>query len=776
MTRPVATRESGFSLLQTSIILMMAAMVLISFVPGQGAGDANQKLLDSIAKLNKVEDGMNRFMAVQGRRPCPADASRDVNAANFGVEAGTVTPNSPVGGCTGGSPAANMGPDAGSGLVVAGAIPTKTLGLPDDYAYDAWGRRFTYEVDIRATKASTCYNLHTGGLAVKTRDPTGTVRNTDNVMYAYITHGPGGYGAWPAQGSTLANRVNTGISDADKQNNAGVNAAFLYNTTNFTNTLYAKDRTAQYDDTIYYLDAMKNTCCVGQACNNAAGFAGQGTATNDAVGNALITLDLNGDGLSDIAVCAPNASPGGRTGAGSLYVLFGSRSTFYGTAINLSTLNGSNGVRIDGTNAGDHLCSSLATGDVNGDDINDLIIGTSAYASNTGAVYVVLGGNGAWPSSFTISALVGSGGAGNGTRGWRIDGETTSDKFGSSVASRDFNGDDFDDILIGANGAASSAGAGYLICGGGGPWAASMSISGLAGMPGPVPTCGIKLRNNSGLPDKFGSSAAMGNINGDNYADAIMGAPYAQVGVRPEAGKTYAICGGNGTYTTPIDINTLTGIPGAPGSCGTVFTGVATQHHSGTALEVSDMNGDGIMDVVIGAPNANPMGRVNAGSTYVVYGKVSGFGATFDLNTVNYNTTGFRIDGLAGDQSGTSLHGHCDVNGDGIPDLIIGAPYKSPAARTYAGGGYLIFGAATSISTLDVGLFDGSQGVALFGAVAGDHAGMSVASGDAYNFGICNVLVGAPDAQVGANTGAGSIFTVLGQHSWKGTFDLSTVR
>src|SRR5690242_8346084 len=92
-------------------------------------------------------------MAFNGRRPCPADGQYAINNANFGVEAAT------PGTCTGSTPAAPFGPDAGTSYVVGGTIPTKTLNISDDYAFDGWGRRMTYVVDTRATKASTCYTL-----------------------------------------------------------------------------------------------------------------------------------------------------------------------------------------------------------------------------------------------------------------------------------------------------------------------------------------------------------------------------------------------------------------------------------------------------------------------------------------------------------------------------------------------------------------------------------------------------------------------------------------
>jgi hypothetical protein len=190
-----ASSRKGFSLLQASIVLMAASMILVSMIPGQNAGDTAQKTIDTIARMNKIEDGMQRFMALNGRRPCPADGQYDVNHANFGWEAGTIAPNNPLGGCVGGTPAASMGPDIGTGFIVGGMVPTKTLALPDDYAYDAWGNRIQYVVDTRATTSYNCYSLKTGGLQVITKDPTGAAVFTDNVMYAYISHGPGRYGA-----------------------------------------------------------------------------------------------------------------------------------------------------------------------------------------------------------------------------------------------------------------------------------------------------------------------------------------------------------------------------------------------------------------------------------------------------------------------------------------------------------------------------------------------------------------------------------------------------
>ena len=89
------------------------------------------------------------------------------------------------------------------------------------------------------------------------------------------------------------------------------------------------------------------------------------------------------------------------------------------------------------------------------------------------------------------------------------------------------------------------------------------------------------------------------------------------------------------------------------------------------------MNGDGFDDLIIGARRASPNDRYS-GSSYVVFGKASGFNAALDLSSLDGNN-GFRLNGEAAlDHSGISVSTAGDVNGDGFDDVIVGALGADP--------------------------------------------------------------------------------------------------
>ena len=422
--------------------------------------------------------------------------------------------------------------------------------------------------------------------------------------------------------------------------------------------------------------------------NGTNGFVLRGIDDSDISGFSVSGAgDINGDGIDDLIIGAPGAAPDGKSSAGESYVVFGSSGGF-DESLDLGELNGTNGFVLRGS-----VYSVSGAGDINGDSIDDLIIGvpfagnpTGYYGDNDGRgeSYVVFGSGGGFDESLDLGEL-------DGTNGFVLRGIDANDASGRSVSGAgDINGDSIDDLIIGASAAGNPTGGtdyrgeSYVVFGSSSGFDESLDLGELKGTNGFV-LSGINANDASGL-----SVSGAGDINGDGIDDLIIGAPGADPDGKSSAGESYVVFGSSGGFDESLDLGDLNGTNGF------VLRGIDDSDISGFSVSgAGDINGDGIDDLIIGAPSADPDGKSSAGESYVVFGSSGGFDESLDLGDLN-GTNGFVLRGIdAYDASGRSVSGAGDINGDGIDDLIIGAPSADPEGKNSAGEIYVVFGFVT---------------------------------------------------------------------------------
>ncbi len=156
----------------------------------------------------------------------------------------------------------------------------------------------------------------------------------------------------------------------------------------------------------------------------------------------------------------------------------------------------------------------------------------------------------------------------------------------------------------------------------------------------------------------FGTSVSgAGDLNGDGYADFIIGAAVADPSSKANAGSAYVYSGADGSLLYQKD-------------------GAAVGNMFGISVSgAGDLNGDGYADFIVGASTA-PSSKSNAGSAYI-YSGADG--------TLLYQKDGEA----ANDNLGTSVSGAGDLNGDGYADFIVGAAGSDPGSKSDAGSAYV---------------------------------------------------------------------------------------
>ena len=411
--------------------------------------------------------------------------------------------------------------------------------------------------------------------------------------------------------------------------------------------------------------------------NGSNGFTLSNLEPNEYTGYSVSSAgDINGDGFHDLIIGAPNA-PSERyysyrygtyydPGAGQSYVVFG-HSNGFASNFDLSSLNGSNGFTISGPSVTDrfsdpdrnnNLGSSVSNiGDINGDGVDDIVIGASGADPNgktlAGQAYVIFGNSNGFSSNLNISTL-------NGNNGFTINGINSGDALGYSVSNAgDVNQDGVDDIVIGARGADPN-GQAYVIFGNSNGFSSNLNISTLNGNDG-FTINGI----NGG--DALGYSVSnAGDLNQDGVDDIVIGAIFADPNGQSSAGQAYVIFGNSNGFSSNLNVSTLNF------NDGFTINGINSGDVLGTSISnAGDINGDGVDDIVIGARGADPNGQDSAGQAYIIYGQGTILGT--NLNDTLIGTFGRdSILGLDGDDSLIGLENNDILHGGADNDILNG--------------------------------------------------------------------------------------------------------
>jgi hypothetical protein len=400
------------------------------------------------------------------------------------------------------------------------------------------------------------------------------------------------------------------------------------------------------------------------------------------------------------------------------------------------------GFTLNGVDQGDHSGTSVSgAGDINGDGLDDLIIGAPEAETNNnllnypGESHVVFGSDQGFPANFELSNL-------NGSNGFTLKGVGESSKSGHSVSDAgDVNGDGFDDLVIGAPYSGSVVGESYVVFGSDQGFPANFELSNLNGSNG-FTLNGVDNLNYSGA-----SVSGAGDINSDGLDDLIVGADDAE--------ESYVVFGSDQGFPANFNLSSLNG------SNGFTLKGIGeTDFFSDISVSgAGDVNGDGTNDLIVGAEGADPYGIKDAGESYVIFGDEEGFPASVDVSTLD-GSNGFTLKGIdEDDNSGTSVSSAGDINDDGFDDLIVGADQADqPNDVKDAGESYVIFGSDEGFpASLDLSSLNGNNGFTFDEVDDYDNLGVSVSgAGEINSDGIDDLIVGAENNDDGSYVVYGS--------------------
>ena len=451
-----------------------------------------------------------------------------------------------------------------------------------------------------------------------------------------------------------------------------------------------------------------------------------GAAQGDGLGWSVTTGDYERHFQRDVAIGALDARLNGRGDSGTVYVVNGQPTTLP----DIDLLSPPAGVSvIAGAQEGDELGAALATGDLNHDGMDDLIMaapggdgppGPGACFAGTGTrcesgtVYVLFGVFNTPPPNIDLSAP-----PANVVHIWGPQANLSSNIV---LATGDVDGDGFPDLVIAyPSDGPTQGGAVFIVYGRNLPWG-DIDLS--------VPQIGVDRIFGISLQDGLGTDLSVADLDGDGRADVVMSAPGFDAPSLSNVGKVYILYGTAARYGT---VN----LSSPPASMSTILG--ADQGDSLGPSTVGDFNGDGRPDLILAAPSALSLGnaRVASGEAYVFYTSIAQ-GTAINLLTPPSSVP--ILWGAASEVLGMHL-ATGDLNGDGYDDLLMQSEL-SKGSRTQAGRILAVFGSPTRWSSIDL-TAPLPKTTAFYGADAGDRLGSAIVAADLDGDGLDDLLAGA---------------------------------